>query len=176
MNNVFFTADPHYGHENIIKHSSRPFSCHEEMDEAMIENWNSVVTSTSDEVYILGDFTFYSKILITDPENIFSRLRGRKYLIIGNHDRKPTLQLPWTWVKETYFLKYLNQEGIWLSHYPHRSWKNSFHGSWHLFGHNHGKMSPHGKSFDVGVDCWDFTPIEFETVRIKMETLKWTQE
>jgi calcineurin-like phosphoesterase family protein len=171
MSNTFFTADPHYGHDNIIRHSKRPFLDYNEMDEALIENWNKVVTRNSDEVYILGDFTFYSKILITDPASVFARLRGQKFLIVGNHDRAPTFKLKWGWVKDTYFLKHLNQEGIWLSHYPHRSWRNSFHGSWHLFGHNHGNVGPYGRSFDVGVDCWDYTPIAFETVQTKMKTL-----
>jgi calcineurin-like phosphoesterase family protein len=175
MSNTFFTADPHYGHANIIRHSKRPFSDHEEMDETMIENWNKVV-GVNDEVYILGDFTFYSKVLVTNPASIFARLRGRKYLIKGNHDRDFTFKLPWAWVKDTYFVKNLNQEGIWLSHYPHRSWRNSFHGSWHLFGHNHGHVGPYGKSFDIGVDCWEFTPVEFEIVKAKMKELEWIQE
>jgi calcineurin-like phosphoesterase family protein len=141
------------------------------MDETMVENWNTNVTH-GDDIYLLGDYVFYSKILITSPEQTFKRLNGRKHLIVGNHDREPTFKLGWEWVKDTYFLKHLNQEGIWLSHYPHRSWRNSFHGSWHLFGHNHGRMPPYGKSFDVGVDCWDFRPVEFEVVKKKMDTLK----
>jgi calcineurin-like phosphoesterase family protein len=172
MANVFFTADTHFNHANIIRHCDRPFSCVEDMDETMIENWNSVVTNPSDEVFMLGDFVFYSKKIVTNPAGIFARLRGRKYLIKGNHDRDNTFKLPWGWVKDTFFLKHLNQGGIWLSHYPHRSWRNSFHGSWHLYGHNHGSMPPYGKSFDVGVDCWNFTPVALELIKDKMQTLE----
>jgi calcineurin-like phosphoesterase family protein len=171
MANWFFTADPHYGHENIIKHSGRPFSCAEEMDETMIENWNRDVESSRDKIIVLGDFTFYSKVLIQDPKSVFNRLKGEKYLIIGNHDRKPTMDLPWSWVKDVFFLKGLNQTGIWLSHYAHRSWRNSFHGSWHLWGHTHGKLPPYGLSFDCGVDSNDFCLWHIDDVSVKMKTL-----
>jgi calcineurin-like phosphoesterase family protein len=171
MSNVFFTADPHYGHANIIKHSKRPFSSAEEMDEKMIENWNAKVTKSSDQVFVLGDFTFYSKVLVVDPAIIFKRLRGQKYLIIGNHDRDYTFKLPWGWVKDTYFLRNANGTGIWLSHYSHRSWRNSFHGSWHLWGHTHNKLGPYGKSFDCGVDGHAFEPWSVDEVRAHMDTL-----
>jgi calcineurin-like phosphoesterase family protein len=98
------------------------------------------------------------------------------HLILGCHDKESTLRLPWVWVKDVCFLKHINQEGIWLSHYSHRSWKKSFHGSWHLFGHSHGKRAPYCQSFDVGVDCWNFTPVELEEVRAKMETLDRNEE
>jgi calcineurin-like phosphoesterase family protein len=171
MANVFFTADPHYGHENIIRHSKRPFANYEEMDEQMIENWNRKVTKPSDMVYVLGDFTFYSKVLITDPKSVFNRLRGQKFLIRGNHDKDYTLRLPWGWVKDTYFLKGYNETGIWQSHYAHRSWKNSFHGSWHLFGHTHNMLPPYGLSFDCGVDGNNFELWHIDEVAARMKTL-----
>jgi len=171
MGNIFFTADQHFGHANIIKHSKRPFADVAEMDEAMIENWNRVVTKSSDVVYVLGDFTFYSKILTTDPKKVFNRLRGQKFLIIGNHDKGPTLKLPWGWCKDRYFLTNYNPTGIELDHYAMRSWKNSFHGSWHLFGHTHNKLPPHGLSFDCGVDGHNFTPWSLDEVGLKIKEL-----
>ena len=53
---IYFTADLHFYHENVISHASRPFSSVEEMNEALIRNWNKIVKPT-DEIYILGDFT-----------------------------------------------------------------------------------------------------------------------
>ena len=46
---IFFTADTHFGHANVIKHDDRPFKTVEEMDKAIIDNWNSVV-GDKDEV------------------------------------------------------------------------------------------------------------------------------
>jgi len=51
---IYFTADQHFGHANIIKLCSRPFSDVHEMDEALIENWNRRVTN-GDTIYIIGD-------------------------------------------------------------------------------------------------------------------------
>lgn len=51
---IYFTADTHFGHYNVIRFCDRPFASAEEMDEAMIQNWNDRVTG-NDTVYILGD-------------------------------------------------------------------------------------------------------------------------
>lgn len=77
----FFTSDPHYYHLNVIKYCNRPYSSVEEMNEALVNNWNSVVTQ-EDEVYCLGDFSLASR-----PVEVFSsRLLGKKLLVPGNHD------------------------------------------------------------------------------------------
>ena len=56
---IFFTADTHFGHNNVIRFCNRPFSSAAEMDEVMIRNWNARVTG-GDTVYILGDMFFRS--------------------------------------------------------------------------------------------------------------------
>ena len=93
---IFFTSDSHFGHANIIKHCNRPFSSVEEMDEHLISAWNSRVRP-SDTIYILGDLIFRST---ASPDSYLSRLRGKKHLILGNHDKG--------WIKKTdmpqYFL------------------------------------------------------------------------
>lgn len=52
---IFYIADTHFNHSNIIGFDNRPFSSVEEMNETLIHNWNSVVKH-GDQVYILGDF------------------------------------------------------------------------------------------------------------------------
>ena len=44
MSNVFFTADPHFGHTNIIRYENRPFDSAEEMDQELIRRWNETVS------------------------------------------------------------------------------------------------------------------------------------
>jgi len=171
MANIFFTADTHFGHTNIIRHSNRPFSCADEMDETIIENWNKRIESPSDIVYHLGDFAFFSSTLIVDPRQIFARLKGRKVLILGNHDKAPTTHMGWEAVKDVLWLTGFNQAGIWMSHYAHRSWKNSFHGSWHLFGHSHNKLDPYGLSFDAGVDANNFQLWHIDEVTSRIQNL-----
>jgi len=79
---TFFIADPHFGHRKIIEYENRPFVTVEEMDKALIENWNHVV-GKRDKVYLLGDISFYKDDITA---KIVRRLNGIKYLILGNHD------------------------------------------------------------------------------------------
>jgi len=76
----------HFGHRNIIRiGKGRPFDSIQEHDEALIENWNSVV-KPGDIVYVLGDFSI--ETTIDEIRKPLSRLQGSKHLILGNHDRK----------------------------------------------------------------------------------------
>ena len=61
----------------------RGFASVEEMNETMIEKWNARVRK-KDEVVIIGDLSFGS---VQETNELVRRLRGRLYLIKGNHDR-----------------------------------------------------------------------------------------
>ena len=80
---TFVIADPHFGHKNIIQYCNRPFENVEEMDDALINHWNMTV-GNDDIVWVLGDFALESKDY---TKSIIKSLRGRKRLILGNHDR-----------------------------------------------------------------------------------------
>jgi len=157
---IFFTSDTHFHHVSILKYCNRPFASVEEMNEKLIANWNSVVTS-KDVVYHMGDFSWGNAEKI---RSVFDRLNGQKHLVLGNHDDIDShKKLKWNWVKTEYTLK-VNDLRYVLYHYPQRSWNYSVHGARHLFGHCHGTAKPWGYSFDVGTDCWDFTPVSIEVV------------
>ena len=81
---IYFISDTHFNHLNIIKYCNRPFNNVEEMNEAIIKNWNNIV-SNEDTIYHLGDFALGTKESIID---IVNRLNGKKYLIRGNHDKR----------------------------------------------------------------------------------------
>ena len=83
MGNVFICADLHFSHKNIIKYEDRPFADTEEMDRALILNWNSVVKE-DDKVFVLGDVAFTSKAKTME---LVRQLNGHKILVMGNHDR-----------------------------------------------------------------------------------------
>ena len=164
MPNTFFTSDTHFEHSKIIIYSNRPFSSVEEMDEAMIRNWNNVV-GPYDFVYHLGDFSF-SK----NPGKYFHRLNGIKHLILGNHDKGATLELPWRWQKCMFELK-LDKQFIVLCHYGMRVWNKSHYGSIQLYGHSHGTLPGTSQSLDVGVDCWNFAPVNIDQIKERLSTL-----
>lgn len=161
---IWFTSDTHFNHENIIKYCDRPFSCLEEMEGAMFENWNSVV-KRGDLVYHLGDFAItWGKRGSERVLDILSRLNGCKHLIRGNHDRKEIYKSSlWDSVD---FYKEIKPAGrkIVLCHYSMRVWNQCHRGSWMLFGHSHGALLPEGLSMDVGVDSNNFSPISLDTV------------
>ena len=73
----WFTSDTHFGHSRILAYAHRPFANVDEMDEALIRNWNSVV-GERDDVYHLGDMMF--RLSRERAEAILGRLRGRIHL------------------------------------------------------------------------------------------------
>lgn len=171
---IYFTADTHFGHTNIIRYCGRPFETKEEHDRVLIENWNNKV-QPQDVVYHLGDFGFGTP---DDLRKIAAKLQGKIHFIRGNHDKPTILDViggRFASIKDvsiiypTYNDKKIT---IFLSHYAHRSWFKSNHGSWHLWGHSHNNLPPHGLSFDVGVDAWNFEPISLEEVATKIESLQ----
>ncbi len=169
---VFFTSDWHLGHSNIMKYCKRPFISTNEMNDIIIANYNNVV-GDNDIVYNLGDIAF--KTSYGYLKDFLSKLNGSKVIIVGNHDNVQHIK---RLKLDGLILNYHDTLGItvdkhyiWLSHYAHRTWNRSFHGSWHLFGHSHSKLEPYGKSFDVGVDAWEFKPVSFNEVCVKMASL-----
>lgn len=174
---VFFSADHHFGHKAIIEFCNRKFWTLEEMEASMIMKWNAVV-GYKDVVYVLGDFAFRCK-----PEytlNIIAKLNGAKVFIPGSHDKwikrairdNLILQKHRTTIGEKIEKISVDGQKIVLCHYSMRSWPGSCSGSWMLFAHSHSRLKPYGKSFDVGVDCWNFTPVSFAEVVEKMKTLE----
>lgn len=172
----FYIADTHFSHTNIISHCSRPYQSAEDMDEDMVRRWNAVVRP-DDVIYHLGDFSFELGNA-KRVRDIFSRLNGRKHLVLGNHDVvrdgavHPTIAgLAWA-VPPTYALE--TRDGgqrVYLSHYAHRVWPAHHHGAWHFYGHSHGGLPSLGRSRDVGVDMPDvrFQPRTFAELTKGME-------
>lgn len=148
----WFTADTHFGHENIIRYAGRPFKTAAENDAAIIANWNSRV-APRDRVFFLGDFAFRNKEAALA---IRRKLNGNIFFISGNHDAAARqIKDTFGWYEKSMEVE---SEGhkFYLSHYAHRVWNKSHHGVMHLYGHSHGSLpdDPRALSMDVGVDSW----------------------
>lgn len=174
---MLFTSDLHLGHNNVLL-SRQQFQDINEHDDTLIFKWNNKVEK-NDDVYILGDLSFRS------PHHIsyyLSRMKGRKHLIIGNHD--------WYWIRHVenmneYFetVDYLKmikfeKKRIILCHYPMLEWPGSRYveaeSSYLIHGHIHGTQDPevygHIKRYqphalNAGVDINGFEPVTFENLK-----------
>ena len=165
MDRIFFTADTHFAHETIIDYLNRPFKTVEEMDSTIVENWNSTIND-NDIVFHLGD-VFFDNDNDDYIKEILGKLKGKKHLVPGNHDKRsskfkileqffviePPLRDFWTIVDgQTYSYS--------LCHYPLEAWHESYRNSYNFHGHTHGRIAANSQRIDVGVDCWNFYPVE----------------
>jgi calcineurin-like phosphoesterase family protein len=164
-----FTSDSHAFHERIIGYCDRPFKDRHEMNAAILKNWNSVV-SPLDEVYHVGDVAVGVQPG-DDLGGFLYGLNGKIHLVRGNHE-KAAERYPkrFEWIKDYHELD-VGKQRIVLFHYAMRVWHKSHRGSWHLYGHSHGDLPEiiGVNAFDIGMDCWGFTPLTFDQVRDRME-------
>ena len=164
MRNVWFTADLHLDHRNIIRYCKRPFDNIQQMNKILVDNWNNRVKK-DDLVYFLGDFCF------GDARSWFPYLNGEIMLIKGNHD-KSNLKF-FNKVYRSYSMKIgdfncvLNHRPIYPNDYPdpfndHDKSINPDGYDFVICGHVHEKWKVVGKSVNIGVDQWDFKPVLLE--------------
>ncbi len=157
---TFFTADTHFGHAAARALYRRPFASVAEMDEAMVANWNAVVTD-EDEVFHLGDFA----VRHPNPGGLLDRLHGRKHLLIGNNDPPTVTGLPGWASVAPYLETTCDGTALVLCHYALRTWRDMGRGAVNLHGHSHGRLKPLPRQFDVGVDARGFTPVTLAQLR-----------
>ena len=168
---VYFTADIHLGHKNILKHQpNRCFASLDEMDAALIDAINATV-KRNDELWVLGDFAWKAGMYGQYRQRINAR---QIHVVTGNHDA-PSLAQYVSSMNPMVYQKF-NGQKFHLSHYPHVSWRGRTHGSIHLYGHTHGSLEdrlnvlwPDRKAMDVGVDhakriLDEFRPFSLEEV------------
>lgn len=182
MRDIFIISDTHFRHANILKFTDSTtgalirgdrFKDVDEMDEYMIERWNSVV-KPGDIVYHLGD------VLMGDKEwfkKNWPRLNGSKRLIVGNHDDIPFLSSG-GFFKKVGMWRMFPEFGVLLSHVPlHESsllryvdksakWPDGQQTLLNVHGHIHQNPSPEGPYRNVSVEAIDYTPVNIEDLRV----------
>ena len=181
----FFTSDLHIGHANIIKYTDRPYASVAEMNDDMVERWNSVVTA-DDDVIIVGDLAMGK---LDESLAYVSLLNGTKYLIPGNHDRMfGCKETKYTNACQRYLdagiravlnsrveLALPKVTNVLVTHFPYagdsREGPDRYEdhrppdlGRFLVHGHTHGLWRRSGRMVDVGVDAWAGYPVSWGSV------------
>ena len=184
---IFFSSDLHFGHRNVISFCDRPYSDVKEMHQALINNWNSVV-SNEDIVFVLGDFFWFHGR--HEIKKVVAKLNGKTiYVVPGNHCKREAYEL----CDERLVLLddisaiYLRYEEfgpityeIILSHCPMMTWPHRDRGAFNFFGHIHSGPRTKAKvdqdlplwedlQYDIGVDNNNYTPIELSDIILKLK-------
>lgn len=160
----YFIADTHFGHEKM--RVQRGFPSVEAMDTALMERWNARVTE-EDDVWIVGDLFCKN---VRPAKDYLARLRGKKHLAIGNHDRNWLRSVrPEEWFVEVGFVLEAERRGQFFTvcHYPMMDWYRRRHGSHLIYGHIHNStVEPYfaylqtvPRAYNAGVDVNDFRPV-----------------
>lgn len=130
---IYYIADNHFGHKNVIRFDNRQFADTVLMDEVLVHNWNERVTE-DDTVYILGDCFWKNE---ENSVKLIQRLKGHKHLIRGNHDRVHGRLRFYYESIEHYAEINDNDRLVILCHYPIPFYKNQHYGAVMLYGHVH---------------------------------------
>ena len=157
---TYVFSDPHFDSEKIIVNGQRPFANVYEMNQAIITNYNMIVKK-QDICYWLGDIMYdASKEKVY---KVLSRMRGRKYLIMGNHDRNHSE----TWWLSCGFDKvfshpiYDAKNYILLSHEPLPEFGNNppivnYHGHIHIQDYD---FAEHKQCINVCLEQTNYKPV-----------------
>jgi len=170
---IFITSDTHFCHSQPFLYEPRGFTSTEEMNEAIIERWNSIV-KPNDRVIHLGD------IMLNDNEKgieCLKRLNGEICLIYGNHDSLTRQKLIQSECQSIISLGYAHmfkhgKMSIYLSHYPTLTANyDEKYFSQHvlaLHGHTHQQanfMYPNNPfCYHVGMDSHNCTPVSLDEI------------
>lgn len=171
----YVISDTHFGHDKILTfmRSSgtkvRPeFNDIATMNEAIVERWNDTVRD-NDVIYHLGDITMKRDL------SILSQLRGRKRLIMGNHDICDVAEYAQFFESIHAMLK-IPKVGFMLSHVPiHIDCVKPRYINVH--GHIHERLvsedtrildidfsQQHPKYYNACVEHHAYTPVPFEKI------------
>ena len=157
----YYISDTHFGWTN--KYEGRTL----DHDQLIKENWNKVVNN-NDDVYILGDIGKEGSNKETEKIiEIVSTLKGRKHLILGNHDKIKDARLKQLFIEICdYKVITDNHNGLnhklVLSHYPILFWQDQHKGSILIYGHLHNT-----DEYKVFEDCLKYTNDFFKDKTLK---------
>lgn len=159
-----YISDLHFGHRNCINFDHRPFLDVGEMDNILIKLWNSRVDE-DDNVYIIGDFAYRNE---KTADWYLRQLKGRKHLVVGNHDGETLKnEKAMAYFESVDKMMHVTDgdKQISLCHFPIAEWNGYHRGSWHVYGHIHGRkdetyefMKTKERALNAGCMINNYTP------------------
>lgn len=171
MGSIFFISDTHLHHVNFLHFRNetgkliRPFADVATMNEHIIERWNSVVKD-GDKIYHLGDVSFrYGRELA----EVMSRLRGKKRLLVGNHDRIKGTNLC-DWFEKVELWRIFKDEQIICSHVPLHQ-EVFRHASVNVHGHMHENFLDDPQYINVCVERVSYVPVELSELAARAKEI-----
>lgn len=181
-NMIYYISDLHIGDDKTCKKCKRDFIDNEQMKEVISTNWN-IKVKDNDHVYILGDIAenFDNETIL-----FFKNLKGRKHLIVGNHDEPILEEIRNANLFESIkFIDLISDEGrnVCICHYPLMDWTEFNRGGYLVYGHIHNKTEENGEAYkqikeyyknklayNCGVDVVEFQPVTLdEMIKLKEE-------
>ena len=161
---IFFSADWHIDHSNIIEYCHRPFKNIQKQANALIRNYNELVSET-DICYFIGDF-----MMDKNEDRLkayLDRMNGTKILILGNHDKMN----PFAYVDAGFRHVHtaLDVEEFVLAHDPSAS--IVVRPKTLLCGHVHDLFKQQKNIINVGIDVWDYRPASIDEIKLMTEGL-----
>jgi len=166
MRNIWFVSDTHFNHDNILMFSDlsgkpvRTFNSVEDMNETMIDNWNSRVVA-GDKVYHLGDVFFGSKEKF---RSLWPRLNGQKRLVVGNHDDIKYLAKGGFFSK-LHMWRLFKEHGFVCTHVPIKE-ENFGKAKLNLHGHTHERGSPEGPYLSCCEEMTNYKPLHIDEIKL----------
>jgi calcineurin-like phosphoesterase family protein len=155
----WFTSDEHFNHGNIIDHTNRPFWNWKQMNEELIKRFNSRV-QPSHTTYHVGDFKFGANG--PNTYELTKMLNGNHVFVWGNHDKNNGTNTPLKYaIIKTYgklILLCHHQEDAIMMMEGNSGIDMAFVGH----SHHHWKFKPN--LVNVGVDVWDFYPVDAKQI------------
>lgn len=162
MPSIWFISDTHFHHANIIKYCNRPFKDPEEMNEALIENWNAVVRP-NDHVWHLGDVGLGFGGDASVLSAVLRRLAGKKRLVIGNHDsiKSPVLHQSFEKIE---LWRGFKEHGFTCVHIP-LAIGHLRDGNVCVHGHIHNNVLEDQHYINVCVEQTGYKPVHLDEIR-----------
>ena len=158
---IYFAADFHFGHRNVIEYCKRPFNNVSEMNSQLIKNFNNTVEHDA-ITYILGDFSFLNT---ESTKQILKAMKGFKILVKGNHDPKPNSYYRKLGFSEVYDKPILFRNKFILSHEPLNKeiYENSSFINFYGHLHNNATNKDYNR-FCVSIEMIDYKPISLQNI------------